>query len=239
MNGAPRRLALLMVLGTAGLFAPGVAEAASVSFDRACYRGPMQQNVSVTGLAAESNFALWQQDPIIYPEFGFLGDFDTDASGNASTTRSVVALDESGPQEAVATLAVRSGETEVATGQYRFTALSARPEIVGYEKTTGSINLDVHGFIEGGTLFAHYSYKGKHFKTIAVGPLQGPCGSLQKKIAKFPFRPVKKGEWWIQFDNRRTYQRQQPPFVEHLTSVAKTVAKKPKKCKRGKRCPRR
>lgn len=234
MNRAARRLALLLVLGTAGLLAPS-AQAASVSFDRPCYRNGLA-NLTVSGLPADSPFALWQQDPLTYPDFGYIDDLYSDAAGTATYARSVPDLGDS--LSVVATFSVRSQDTEVANGQVRLTGLGATPEIVGYRNTAGTINLAAYGFVEGGTLYGHYVYKRKHFKTIAIGPLKGPCGALEKKIAKFPFRPVKKGEWWIQFDNRRTYQRQVYPFVENLTSVTKTV---PKKCKRnrGQRCARR
>ncbi len=237
MKFSPSRFACLLVVGTAGLCLPGAAQAASISFDRPCYRGPMAQNLSFSGLPADSEFGLWQQDPVIYPDLGYVGDVFSGPGGDATRTRTVPEIDGSGLQEVVANLSLRSGEAEVAAGQYRFTALSAQPEIVGYEKPTASISLDVHGFIEGGTLYAHYVHNGRHFKTTSVGALQGPCGTLSKRIAKFPFRPLKKGGWTVQFDNRRSYQHRQYPYVEHQTSVTKTITKKCKR-KRGKRCPK-
>jgi hypothetical protein len=190
MSLSPSRFACLLVVGTAGLCLPGGAQAASISFDRPCYRGPMAQNLTFSGLAADSEFALWQQDPVIYPDFGYVGDVFSGPGGDATRTRTV-----------------RDRRVRSAGGRGQPVAAKrgdrARGRPVPLHRPIG----------------------------------QGPCGTLSKRIAKFPFRPLKKGGWTIQFDNRRSYQHRRYPYVEHQTSVTKTIAKKCKR-KRGKRCPK-
>ena len=98
--------------------------------------------------------------------------------------------------------------------------LAVFPEIVGYDNTNGSAELNVQGFIGEPFLYAHYILDGKHFKTVKVGKLEGPCGTLKMKYKKFPFAP-KAGMWDIQFDARDNYLARENPYILHQTSVTK------------------
>ena len=54
--------------------------------------------------------------------------------------------------------------------------------------------LDVDGFIDAGEyLYVHYRLRGRTVRTIRLGRLTGPCGSLRRRFREFGFRPVPPG----------------------------------------------
>lgn len=118
----------------------------------------------------------------------------------------------------------------VATLRVKIVPLAVTPEFVGYEDTNGFLNLVVTGFIGFPNLYCHYIYQqpgkpNRELKTLKVGPLDGE-GSLRLKFKKFPFSPIPKGGYLIQFDGYEKYQdlRDNPstpdkPYVLFSTSV--------------------
>jgi hypothetical protein len=117
-----------------------------------------------------------------------------------------------------------------ARGQVRIVPIAVTPEIVGYNDTNGSVDLKVTGFLNYPVLYCHYIYQqpgkpDKEIKTIKVGALQQPEGSLSLKFKKFPFKPAK-GGYIIQFDGVEKYENMSNtvstpdrPFVCFYTSV--------------------
>ena len=51
------------------------------------------------------------------------------------------------------------------------------------------------------TLYAHYYRLGTgRFRTVRVGRLTGPCGTLKRRFREFAFRPVPRGTYRVFFD---------------------------------------
>jgi len=54
---------------------------------------------------------------------------------------------------------------------------------------------------ENRTLYLHYLQAGRRVATVALGRLRGPCGTLDKTLARaFPMRRVKAGRWRLVFN---------------------------------------
>ena len=63
--------------------------------------------------------------------------------------------------------------------------------------------LEASGYIDDVTsvLYAHYLRVGRSgFRTVRVGRLRGPCGSLRVRFREFDFRPVPRGTYRVFFD---------------------------------------
>lgn len=113
----------------------------------------------------------------------------------------------------------------------RIVPIAVTPDFVGYEDTNGSLNLVVSGFIGFKDLYCHYIYQqpgkpNKELKTVKVGSLDPTTGGLKTKFKKFPFTPIPKGGYLIQFDGSPSYtdMRDNPPtpdkpYVLYSTSV--------------------
>jgi hypothetical protein len=198
----------------------GVASAAAVSTDQPCYRDGAAQ-ITASGLAPNdlADYDLW----INGSDYGSI---PTDGNGNASFTHYVDRS--SSPPILNEALQVRQGSVVVATSSFLVTPLAVLPDIVGYTNPTGRIQLRAYGFIGSGKLYAHYARNGRLYKTVAVGSLSSPCGTLGTSVAKFPFRPVPAGSWRIQFDGQVRYRKLDAinapfPLVAQVTTVEKTI----------------
>jgi len=124
----------------------------------------------------------------------------------------------------------QNDQSQSVRSQVRIVPIAVTPEIVGYNDTNGSVDLKVTGFLQYPTLYCHYIYQqpgkpDKELKTIKVGALQQPEGSLALKFKKFPFKPSK-GGYIIQFDGVEKYENMSNtvsspdrPFVCFYTSV--------------------
>lgn len=70
-----------------------------------------------------------------------------------------------------------------------------------------------YGFTGTGRVYAHYVFRGRHKRTVALGTPAGPCGRLSVRRRQFPFRP-RTGKWLIQVDQERRFTRRPSgPFV--------------------------
>jgi hypothetical protein len=76
------------------------------------------------------------------------------------------------------------------------------------------------GFTSGKTLYAHVR-RGKGRRTVRVGRLQGPCGTLTTKRALFP-ADAAPGIYKVQFDAKRKYSADAAPQVSFVVTVFRT-----------------
>jgi hypothetical protein len=214
-----RWLALFAGIGAAALAFAGVASAASVSADQSCYRDG-SAHITASGLAPNdlTDYGLWVD--------GSYNPISTDTGGTALFTQYLDRA--SNPPIITHSVEVRQDSTVLASTSFFVTPLAVLPDIVGYTNPTARIQLRAYGFIGYRKLYAHYAHNGRFYKTVAVGALSFPCGTLTKRIAKFPFRPVPAGSWRVQFDGRSRYQKLDAinapfPLVAQLTTVEKTI----------------
>ena len=66
--------------------------------------------------------------------------------------------------------------------------------------------LEVDGFIRGPrVLYVHYRLRGRVVKTLRVGRLSGPCGSLRTRFREFDFKGVRPGTYRVRFSQSRSW----------------------------------
>lgn len=66
--------------------------------------------------------------------------------------------------------------------------------------------LAADGFITGPrVLYVHYRLRGKVVRTLRVGRLSGPCGSLRARFREFDFKGVRPGTYRVRFSQSRSW----------------------------------
>ncbi|MDP9294055.1 MAG: hypothetical protein M3O90_06485 [Actinomycetota bacterium] len=67
--------------------------------------------------------------------------------------------------------------------------------------------LDVGGYLDSNSriLYVHYIRRGRLVKTLRLGRLKSPCGTLTKRFRQFDFRPIPAGTYSPRFDTSRTW----------------------------------
>ena len=88
----------------------------------------------------------------------------------------------------------------------RVAALDVEPRPVPF-RPRQRIRWVGRGFTGPGKVFAHYTFRGAHRRTVALGRARGACGRVRAKRRQFPFKPDV-GTWQIRFDQQRRYRRE-------------------------------
>jgi hypothetical protein len=72
----------------------------------------------------------------------------------------------------------------------------------------------------GRPLFVHYIRGRTDVRSVRLGVLKGPCGSVTKTLPRaFPFRPVRAGQYRFLFNSSATNPNKQPRLVTQLIRV--------------------
>jgi hypothetical protein len=192
-----RILTLLVLAVLAVAFAPS-ASAATLGFDRSCFRPGTTATLSGTGYTPNGLVAVGQDGTLrATPQANGVGAFatrfKTPSQSSGSRLYNFQAID------------VTNTAIQAAT-QVRITALD-----VTIRPTSGSPGrvrrIGARGFIGGRTLYAH-ARRGRSYKVnVRVARLRGPCAkaSAHKRILKRRGTPP--GTYRVQFDARRRYRR--------------------------------
>jgi hypothetical protein len=205
-----RRHRLLAAALVACAAAAPAADAATVTVDRPCVRTGTQVGFALSG------FAPGLVDLLVGDNY--LDTVEVDASGGFAGTFSAPGI--SGTSGSF-TLSTRSGGS--APFSVTETGATQRPAA---PKPGGKVTLNAYGFVEGGTLYAHYvfhpsdtRYQAK--KHVRLGALTGACGNLTKKVAALPVKKPAAGVWLVQVDPRPAYRKQVAPYAELSVFVPK------------------
>jgi hypothetical protein len=182
------------------LAAPAAADAATLDAGKSCYFNSTLARLSGGGFAPDS--------PITFTVNGRqLGETVTsDASGaflvrydppRANTERELVirATDSEG----------ESARTTITVTRKRL--VTAKPDS-STNVTTWRAVFRLFGFGDGKAFIHYINPNGRHVKTVGIGRLQGPCGSLKTDERRvMPFDNPQFGKWKLQFDTRRKFDR--------------------------------
>jgi hypothetical protein len=85
--------------------------------------------------------------------------------------------------------------------------------------------VDAAGFIGGGRyLYLHYVRNGEALKTVRIGRLQGPCGTLSARNREFAFRPRPAGTYSPRFDTSPHWPNDTPWSVYRRVVVSRRDA---------------
>ena len=109
-----------------------------------------------------------------------------------------------------------------ATGTSRVTPLSVtiRPTRA---RPSSRVRFRGRGFTGKGRVYAHYRYKGRTRKRVSFKP-RGACGTFTARKRQIPVARVRTGEWTVQFDQQKKYERKpDTAFVRLKIIVSRTV----------------
>jgi hypothetical protein len=211
-----RNLVLGAVLAGA-LAVPAAASAASVTLAKPCVRNDDSVGITLAGFQPGSFVRVLSDSDLIDAvqvgdDGGFSGAFKAPGNGDLiKRATTITATDDMG-LTATASLTV----TDVQVGMSP-----------GKAKTTSKVRFQALGFVGdiGKPLYAHYTYAKvstahKLVKTVKLGTIQGPCGSLTTaKLTQLPLKKPKSGPYVIQFDANPTFKLQQGDYVERSLFV--------------------
>jgi hypothetical protein len=196
-----RKLVLAAAVLAGGLAMPAAASAATLTLDHPCLRSGSNTPVglALAGFAPQSFVSITDNGAMI------------DVIRVGRDVHTVVASGDGGLS---------------ATAQYTLIRLGVGMQ-PGKAKSTTKVRFLAQGFVEdvGKPLYAHVTYAKnaaahKHVKTIKLGALQGPCGTLTSaKLTQLPVKKPKSGPYVIQFDANPAFKLQQGVYFERSVFV--------------------
>ena len=204
-----RRLLVFFVLGALALTVVSNASAASLSFDRPCYRSGQQ--ALLTGLGYTPNGAV-----AIGQDGRFLGSVNANAGG-AFRLGLRPPLRFSGEKTYTFAAADATNPSISAISQVKLTAFAVSVRPRGGSPASRR-RVRARGFVGGRTLYAH-ARRGRRYKLdVRVGRLRGACATVSARTRLLRRRsPV--GTYRVQFDARRRYSRRTPTRVVFRVTV--------------------
>jgi hypothetical protein len=222
MQRATARLFSATALAAVALAATASgASAAALTLQTPCVRPNDPVKFSLAGYAADSTVNVttngeYLSEVTVGAAGDFTGQFNSGGLGDAFYAKSTLVGTDAAGNSASAAL-------EIAALGVVAKPISTKP--------TTKVSYYAQGFVEGGTLYAHYTFSKsdtvkKHLKTVALGQLTGACGAITtKKVTQLPIKKAKKGLYEIQFDTSKTYKRQQGVYAETTIFLTKNQAK--------------
>jgi len=203
-----RGLILVVLVACAAAFAPS-ASAATLQFDRSCFRPGTTAALSGSGYTPNGLVGIGQDGVLrAAPRANAVGNiaanFTTPSQSSGSRLYNFQAVD--------ATNTAINAVTQV-----RISALN-----VSIRPRSGSPSarrrIGARGFIGGRTLYSH-ARRGRRYKVnVRIGRLRGPCAKLsaRKRILR---RGTSPGTYRVQFDARRRYRRCSRPTATRACVV--------------------
>ncbi len=208
-----RRLLVVLALGALALTVVSSASAASLSFDRPCYRSGQQALVTGLGYTPNGAVALGQDGR-------FLGTVNADSAG-AFQLGVTPPLRFSGEKTYTFAAADTTNTAISAVTQVKVTALAVSVRPRGGSPASRR-RVRARGFVGGRTLYAH-ARRGRRYKLdVRVGRLRGPCAKVSAR-PKLHRRDSPTGTYRVQFDARRRYSRRTPTRVVFRVRVFRVV----------------
>jgi hypothetical protein len=209
--GAPIVIAALCALAV-----PGVASAARIRFDRACYANVPHNAMTIagTGFTPGDTVDLEAHDVFAAVTVGPAGSFLARAP--------VPPLAFSHPGDRRFRLTAKSESTSiVAEAPFAVTnfAVSTSP---GRAKPTQRVRFTFSGFAPGKPIFGHFVLRDKVRVTHRYGKAKSPCGTLTTGARLYPGRHVRFGYYHVQFDDRRHYSKHSVPRLETTLRIFRT-----------------
>jgi hypothetical protein len=196
------------------------ADAATVTFDRACYspgEPVIETGAGFTpGSSVVENLTLLSNDPAgivssfmsppspVDPAGGFIRGLLAPPLGRATDrqeTAMSVFTDQAVPDVPV-------------TAQWTLTGWDVELSSPGGKVTRrGRMQVDTWGWTSAGqTLYAHWYRKGKRVKSARIGALAQPCGDLITTTRQFPF-DAKPGKWKLYFSTTSPFDKAEDPAI--------------------------
>jgi hypothetical protein len=199
-----------------------VADAPHIVTDRPCYSAVTPLRLSGTGFTPGAPLTVsgtWLNGSG-RPQIGPVFHLSADASGAFAQTQDVPQIADLSDLYQIAV----DDQAAVAAGApgpsaVTFAQVSAFGAFYGPWDTDGpararpgrAARVYAAGFIGAGHyLYLHYVRNGEAVKTVRVGRLHGPCGTLTARIREFAFRPRPAGTYNPRFDTSRQWPNDTP-----------------------------
>ncbi|MDQ6916071.1 MAG: hypothetical protein M3155_09725, partial [Actinomycetota bacterium] len=188
------------------------APAASVSTPEACYSSRKPVDFAGAGFRANARFAATVDGRRVMAgratRFG-------DVSGSFRAPVPTRA----GPGERAFTLRVSDG-VRAATTRFSSTVFGAGFSPTSGDPATLRVRFFAYDFGARRTIYLHYLRPDLTLQTtVTLGVTRGPCGTLASaRLRIFPFR-ARPGNWRLQLDTSRDYQRLARPRVRLVVPI--------------------
>jgi len=206
------KLTALLPLAAALAGPASAAAAPALELDRPCYA--QFTTIGLTG----SGFTPGGPVEVTgtYPDGELAGRFELTAS-EAGTITSIDESPEIVDARSELTISARDvGTSESASVVARLSSFGAYYRLWNTDGPArgrpGRVRqLEADGFITGPrVLYVHYRLRGKVVKTLRLGRLSGPCGSLRTRFREFDFKGVRPGTYRVRFSQSRSWVGQYP-----------------------------
>ncbi|EHN09251.1 hypothetical protein PAI11_39500 [Patulibacter medicamentivorans] len=230
-TSARRTVGVLASAAALAAVAPAAADAASLTFDRACQLQTQMVTATLTGFSPNASVVLASTNSYGGTIYEIVS---TDASGNGTVSfpSPVPQLDAPGSRELPfqATDAVDAGIT--AAGAFRTS--TGTFTVSGRDRpTTAKRTWTMSGFQDGRTVYGHFVHRGKLRGTYAFGVARGVCGELVARAAAIPLKfksirvkgkkrkaKIPTGEWRVQLDHSKRYSPSASPRMIGTLTVS-------------------
>jgi hypothetical protein len=211
-----RTLALGSVLAGA-LAVPAAASAATLTLAKPCVTNADKVGITLAGFAPNAFVRIELGSELIDAvqvgaDGGFAGEFSAPANGDLVTKSSTLSANDDMGGVAATTLTVVDRQVGMKPGK---------------AKAASKVSFFALGFVNdiGKPLYAHYAYAKvatahKLVKTVKLGTIHGPCGTLTSaKVKQLPLKKPRSGPYVIQFDANPAFRLQQGDYVERSVFV--------------------
>jgi len=210
------RVTLLLLLVACAVARAPAAQAATLTVDRGCVRPAQPIGFAATGFAADETVRL-----LLGTEF--VDSFAVGADGSFAGRFQAPGLGDLPRLSRALTLTNDYGTTAAANVIVTDVGVAMKPVTA---RPATKVTFRPFGFVEGGTLYAHYALTvsdtvHRLVRTVRLGALQGPCGDGLFKVRQLPLSRPRSGVYEIQFDTSKGYHRQQGVYVERTVFVAR------------------
>lgn len=219
------RSAVAAGVGLAALALPSSAFGATITADKQCYIStvqgvqPIVEPITLTG----SGFTPGSRVNIAV-DGQFVAQVQADPAGNFTAGRVSPPSISKGEKGFTITASDLAGQTARAVSRVTSFGVSASPRRA---RPRSRVTFRARGFTGSGVtdsrvLYAHYIFKNKHIKSVRLGRVSSPCGTLKKKARQIPLKRPRIGTYNVQFDLAKTYKARRLPFVRLQISVFST-----------------
>lgn len=219
------RTATAASVALAALAVPPTALGAAIAPDKPCYISTVQGVQPIVEPINLAGSGFTPGAPVnIAVDGQFVARVITDGAGNFSAGRVSPPSISSGEKGFTITAADAAGQRANATSRVTSFGVSASPKRA---RPRSKVTFRARGFTGSGVtkrriLYAHYIYKNKHIKTVRLGKVSSPCGTLTKKARQIPLKRPRIGTYNVQFDLAKSYKARRLPFVRLQISVFST-----------------
>jgi hypothetical protein len=202
-------IALLGALATL----PAEAHAATLTPDHACYLEGATATLTGTAFTPRASVGLALDGRPF-------GSAIAGPTGALTALGAIPDLQRGNSARVTLTATDRVNPANVATTSFRVTSLGVAVDTSSGRKPDRRATFRARGFRVRSTLWLHYLTPGlRLYKTVKIGKLAWPCGTVSKRTQLIPSPSARPGRWRLRFDTHKAYSRKTRPQVRLAVRV--------------------